>query len=275
MESVGRITARIHLKYIWATHLLVALFCGWSGGSLLAQPKVSIKTTPSTDSLVALETLTGLVKSVPAQLIPLTVRVRNLSTQRVSALMIKAAVLRYDGYTESRWVLRHNFDNVSHSLAPSQEYLVTPYGLEAERFLRGGVTSSSTEESLRELLSTLPEWKEVTFSVDSILDTSGKFVGPDEAGCYRMFTDWLRADRDLSRAIRRLQDEGRPGSIVEALSSVKANGTSTFATRDHYGRRWEQYARVLERQLRTSGYEAVFREAARLGASAETRLVFR
>ena len=244
----------------------------------LAQPTLSVRTSAATAQLLSITALGSSVQTqpIPKEITPVTVVVRNVSDRSIAAAMIKIVIVRFDQQVETRWLLRHNVDNSSQILAPSKQYLVSPFGARAEGLLHGGVVGSFAEETLLEFAAESTHWKEVIVGVDSVLDTTDRLVGNDEASSYRMFTDWLRADRDLARSILRLREEGRSGSIIETLGLTKVDETrSTFATRDHYGRRWVQYARLFERRLRDSGLEAVFKDAERLDAMAGARQLVR
>jgi hypothetical protein len=190
--------------------------------------------------------------------------------------MIKVGITRHDDKIETRWTLRHNFDNTTQYFEAKQHYYVSPLGAHFELPLSGGVLNGIAEESIQQVVLDSARWREVTISVDSVLDADGHLMGPDEAGCFKLFTEWLRADDDISKGVLRLRDQGTNRSVAEILNSVKVNNQmSTFGTRDHYGLRWVQRARFFEYWLQRGGLEAVMMEAAKLSTVARARQITR
>lgn len=218
--------------------------------------RLTIARSEETEALVSAELLAG-SSLVPEELAPFAVSLRNVSELPIAAMMVHVETVRVDGVVADGWFLRHNFDNSNQSLAPSMPHLFTPFGMQAERH--------------RELLQESEEWRTLTVRVDSVLDARGRLVGRDTAGCFRMFTEWIRADLDLAGRLL-LPD----ADVAEVLRAAPVDsGGGTFLTKDHFADRWGRYARMFERQLRDRGVDSVLQAAEQLGAAARARFVFR
>lgn len=163
--------------------------------------------------------------------------ITNISTSSVAAVMVKFAVLRHDGATETRWILRHNFDDAQSNLLPSQSFVFSPLGIHPQ--------SNAANH---------PEWQYITAEIDSVLLPSGHLIGNDEAA--------IVATR---------KHKGLPLDIDSLRAATATDQTSSFATRDHYFKRWQQHVRTLSSLVLIDCESRAFAEAERIGIAAATR----
>lgn len=247
-----------------------------TGRLLMAQPVVSIKHASELSDILTVRAWEQGARPSTLPAVPsIGVVVRNISSFPIAAVMVKAVVLRLDQKVETRWLLRHNFDNSS-VLLPGGQYVVSPFGIPIAQALEAGSIDARLQQPVEEALAEARGWKEVSIEVDSVLDTTGRLRGKDSADSFRLFSEWLRADRDL--ADRLLQVRNRAGGaaeIAQVLGEAKVGTSTSFQNRDHYNRRWSRSAQRLLRQLNIEGPQAVFAEAERRKSSHGARVIFR
>lgn len=259
-----------------AWHILaIYLFLFQSTTAMVGQPTIKISSPPETIALVSIQR-TPELSSAPQRLGQFTVAVQNISGNPIAAIMIHVVITRFDNHIENRWILRHNFDNVNLMLPASAKYLVSAFGIPTDRISGKGLVGPSSENLLNELSAESASWREVSIGVDSVLQFSGQLVGPDEAGAFRMFSEWMQADRDISSMILQVRDGTTKNNLLQIFNSKKTDDSrQSFLTKDHFGERWVSQARWLEGRLHNFGEDELFRSAEAIAVAVQSRKLFR
>lgn len=244
--------------------------------SVMAQPVMTIKNSSELSNTVAMRAWEqGPRPSTIPKLLCVGVVVRNQSQFPIAAVMVKATILRIDQRVETRWLLRHNFDD-GNVLLPGRQYLVSPFGVPVAHALETDGVDARFQQPLEEALAEAREWKEVSIEIDSVLDNAGRLRGIDSSDSFRLFSEWLRADREVVDQLLDVRDRaGGATEILKVLTQANVSSTTSFQKRDHYGKRWSRSAQLLLRQLDLQGPQAVFSEAERRRALNKSRVIFR
>ena len=244
--------------------------------SLTAQMVLTIKQSPELSDMISLRAWEqGPGKSSIPTLLSTGMLVRNVSGLSIVAVMVKAVVLRRDERVETRWLLRHNFDSDT-MLMPGKQYTVSPFGIPIAHILEVGFVDAKLQQAVDESTTEARLWKEVSIEIDSVLDSAGRLRGKDSADSFRLFSEWLRADRDVADRLLQVRERlGGAEEIAQALKPIAIGNSTSFQNRDHYSRRWTLSARSLLRRLEVGGPQAVFSEASRLRDASRSRVIFR
>lgn len=240
---------------------------------------LTLKPSPELDDLLRLDAWQPAPgqTSIP-KMLSFGMVVTNISALSIAAMMVKVVVSRrgtkYPN-TGTHWLLRHSFDNYGQFL-PGSRYVFSPFGSAIAHGLEAGFVDSRFQQAVDGALEEATQWDEVSMEIDSVLDGTGRLRGKDTGDSFRLFSEWLRVDRDLAEALLGVRDRaGTAAEIAQVLQPLPAGDATSFETRDHYGRKWTRCCEVLLRRLEFEGPPAVFAEAERLQALSRTRAVFR
>lgn len=184
--------------------------------------------------------------------------IQNISDEPIMAVSVRYDVTARPNHT-FYWVFVREGLTARNGIyfVPGASYLVSPSSRAQALLRRASISLDELRAEVRQWLQEHQGLSRMAIAVDSILLTDGHLLGPDRSNSFSEFSSWLRAEDDLIRDLEAAL-AGKTGAEIERLLEAEREVPSTsFETRDHYGRRRQMLAQPLLYSLQQGGLAGI------------------